>query len=193
MKPLEQVRGDYLFRSGEEATDLFIVEEGHVNLMVDGHVVVEVKPGEMTGENSFVLGRPRNVDAVCVSDTCKLQVMRGADFLKLLETQPSLRESIRDICMRRDLRKAICAKIRKPFPKTDAELREAFRMVNQSGSGSIELRELRVVIQKFDPRYTEKEIRDILNALDLNHTGKISWAEFKKMFGVKKSYQTVQR
>ena len=113
--------------------------------------------------------------------------MRGRDFYKLLETHPSLRESIRDICLRREFQKAVSHRLGKPFPKTEAELREAFDTVDNGKSGAIELRELRTIIKRFDPSFTEQDIREILESLDLDQTGKIHWGEFKKMFGLRKA------
>ena len=177
--------GEFIFRKGDEGNDLFIIEEGRIKVTTgtDDAVVLILGPGELTGEHSLMFGRPRNVDARCVGEQCKLHAMRGRDFYKLLDTHPSLRESIRDICLRREFQKAICARTGKPFPKDETGLRAAFNSVDSGKSGAIELRELRTIIKRFDPSFTERDIREILDSLDLDQTGKIHWAEFKKMFG----------
>jgi len=54
-------------------------------------------------------------------------------------------------------------------------------------SGAIELREIRNMLKHFDPAYTEQCIRDILQSLDLDDSGKVSWAEFKRIFGMDKN------
>lgn len=184
MKQINKRRGEYIFQKGEEGNEMYIIEEGRVDLKIDDLVFLELKQGEMTGEHSVIFGRPRNVDAVCATEHCKLQAMRGADFHKLLETHPSMKDSIRDICLRRDFQKAVCARTRKPFPRTESTLREAFDIVDLGGSGAIELRELRTIMKRFDPNFSEQEIREILRSLDLDENGKVSWKEFKKMFGM---------
>jgi hypothetical protein len=182
LKEVNYKRGDYVWRKGDEGKQLYLIEEGRIGVNVDDLVVLTLRPGELCGEHSLVFGRPRNVDAVCVSEHCKLQAMSAGDFYKLLESHPSLKESIRDICLRRDFQKALCARIKKPFPKKIADLREAFDIVDNSKSGAIELRELRTIIKRFDPNFTEHNIREVLQSLDLDESGKVSWAEFKKMF-----------
>lgn len=185
MKEVDLTRGDYVFRKGEDGNELFIIEEGKLDVVINNAVVLYLKPGEMTGEHSLMFNRPRNVDAKCASDHCKLHAMRGGDFYKLLETHPSLKESIRDICLRREFQKAICFRTGKAFPKREEDLRDAFDTVDNGKSGAIELRELRTIVKRFDPYFTEQDIREILNSLDLSLDGKIHWAEFKKMFGMK--------
>jgi CRP-like cAMP-binding protein len=185
MSEVDLKKGEYAFRIGEEGNELYIIEEGKVDVLTeDKALVLSLKSGEMMGEQSLIFGRPRNVDAQCVSDSCRLHVMSGRDFYKLLDTHPSLRESIRDIGLRREFQKAICARTGKPFPKTEAQLREAFNAVDTSKNGAIELRELRTIINRFDPHHTEDDIREMLETLDLDKTGKVHWAEFKKMFGM---------
>eukprot|EP00977_Amphora_coffeiformis_P008193 scaffold1830_cov148-Amphora_coffeaeformis.AAC.6 len=170
MNEVNLVRGDYVFREGEEGNELYIIEEGKVNVLTNDASVLMLHSGEMAGEHSLIFGRPRNVDAKCVSERCKLHAMRGGDFYKLLETHPSLKESIRDICVRREFQKAICSRTGKPFPKTEKELKDAFDLVDSGKSGAIELRELRTIIKRFDPFFTEQDIREILNSLDLDRT-----------------------
>lgn len=186
MKDTVLNKGDFIFQVGEEGKDMYILEEGKVNISVQGHNVLSLQPGEMCGEHSLIFGRPRNVSAQCVSDLCKLHVLRARDFYGLLDLHPSLKESVRDICLRRDFQKALCFKIKKSFPKKEADLRAAFNSMDRNDSGAIELRELRTMIKQFDPTYTEADIRDILKSLDLNDSGSLTWAEFIRIFGMDK-------
>ena len=185
MKEVHLNQGDFLFKKGDEGHELYIIEDGKVQVSIDDAVVLMLMSGEMAGEHSLIFGRPRNVDARCDSSQCKLLAMQRADFYRLLETHPLLRESVRDICLRREFQKAICARTGKAFPRQEDDLREAFDAVDSGKSGAIELRELRTIIKRFDPHFSEQEIREILSTLDLDQTGKIHWAEFKKMFGIK--------
>ena len=178
--------GEFLFQKGQEGTELYVLEDGEINLSIEGHTVSSVQPGMMTGEHSLIFGKPRNVNAICVSDTCKVQVLRARDFYALLDSHPSLKEGIRDICLRREFQKALCFKLSRCFPRNENELREAFDAIDGTGSGVIEVHDVRAMIKRFDPTYTEADVRDILNSLALKESGKVTWAEFVHIFGMEK-------
>ncbi|KAL7560557.1 hypothetical protein ACA910_001425 [Epithemia clementina (nom. ined.)] len=177
-------RGDYLFRKGEDGNELFLIDEGKVVLNTGEQDIIYVGKGEMTGEHSFVFGSKRNVNAICCEDECKVFVMKARDFYRLLDSHPSFKESIREICLRREFQKALCAKTRQSFPQTEAALREAFNFVDSKQTGAIELDEITVLLKDFDPTYTEQDIKDILDALDLDETGSVNWEEFQRIFGM---------
>lgn len=183
-------KGEAVFRVGEQGNELYVLEEGLINLSLEGHTVSSVHPGEMTGEHSLIFGKPRNVDAICVSDKCKMQSLRAKDFYLLLDSHPSLKEGIRDICYRREFQKALCFKLNKCFPRNEEELKEAFDAIDTGKTGVIELRHVRTMIQRFDATYTEEDVRDILNSLALHEPGKVTWAEFLHIFGMDKDQES---
>jgi CRP-like cAMP-binding protein len=183
MKVKTLSRGQTLFSKGEEGNEMYVLEEGQINLQLEGHKVSSVNPGEMTGEHSLIFGKPRNIDALCVSENCKLQTLRAKDFYRLLDSHPSLKEGIRDICYRREFMKSLCFKLNRSFPRTKKDLRDAFNAVDLSGSGVIELKDVHEMIKRFDGTYTATEIKDILNSLALHEPGKVTWAEFEHIFG----------
>lgn len=178
--------GEEIFRIGEEGGRLYIIEQGQVRISVQDHTVLILGPGEMCGEQSLIFGRPRNVSAHCEGDFCQLHVLQGKDFYKLLETHPSLKESVRDMAMRREFMKAVCVKTKKAFPKNMKDLRAAFDAADVNNSGKLELMNLRKIIKTLDSNYSEKDIRDILDSLDLNKSGDITWKEFVRIFGMEK-------
>lgn len=184
MKEKTVKKGECLFKRGQEGTELYVIEEGEVDLTIEGHTISTVNAGMMTGEHSLIFAKPRNVNAVCVSDKCKVEILRAKDFYFLLDSHPSLKEGIRDICLRREFKKALCYKLRRDFPKNEKELREAFDAIDGRGSGTIDLEDVRVMIRQFDPTYTEEDVRDILNSLALTGSGNITWAEFSHIFGM---------
>jgi serine/threonine protein kinase len=177
-------KGDYVFKRGEEGNEIYILEEGKVDISVDNHTVLSLQPGEMCGEHSLMLGRPRNVTAKCVSDDCKLHGLRARDFYELLDSHPKMKAAIRDTCLRREFQKALCVKTKKSFPRTESELRAAFKAVDRDKDGVIELPEIRSMILNLDPTYSEEDIKDILVSLDLNDSGTVTWEEFKRIFGM---------
>ena len=176
--------GEFVFKKGEEGKEMYVVEEGVVDLSLDGHSVSAVRQGEMTGEHSLIFGKPRNIDAVCVSDSCKLQTLRARDFYSLLDSHPSLKEGIRDISLRREFQKALCFRLNRGFPKNERELLDAFQQVDTAKKGVIELDDVQDLIKNFDATYSEDEICEILNSLSLNEAGRVTWAEFRHIFGM---------
>mmetsp|Transcript_3749 Transcript_3749/g.8100 ORF Transcript_3749/g.8100 Transcript_3749/m.8100 type:complete len:1004 (+) Transcript_3749:497-3508(+) len=182
-------KGELLFEKGARTNELFIVSEGTVWLEAAGKEknqrIIPVELGQFCGEHSAVFGRPRNVNARCESDECKALILNARDFKKMLATTPHFKESIREICLRREFQKSLCVATGKLFPKTDKELREAFdEIASLSGDPEfIELEELRATLLQFDPTYTEQDIFDILETLDLHEMGRVSWSEFRRIFG----------
>lgn len=185
-KNLEQKdfsRNEVIFRTGESANDLYIMEEGRAEISVEGgHKVFTVEPGTMWGEFSLLFGKPRNVTATCVTDVCKTHVLGGRNFHKLLQRQPTLKENLREICLRREFQKALCVSTGKEFPRTEEELRATFDVFATKSTGSIELETIRQMLQKLDPTYTEQDVRDILQSVDLAASGSLEWEEFKRVF-----------
>ena len=57
--------GEHLYMQGSSEADLFVIVEGHVDLVTnDGDVLNEVRSGGILGEVSFVDAGPRHVFAV---------------------------------------------------------------------------------------------------------------------------------
>jgi Ca2+-binding EF-hand superfamily protein len=50
----------------------------------------------------------------------------------------------------------------------------------------LELDDLRRVMLDFDPTYTDQDIQSLLKSMDLNHSGTITWEEFKVAYGMAK-------
>ena len=107
MKDLIVKKGEFVFEIGTEGLELFILEEGKVDVVVEDHIVFSVSPGNMCGEHSLIFGKPRNTSAICRSDECKLHVMQARDFYSFLGAHPAVKKSVRDICLRREFQKAL--------------------------------------------------------------------------------------
>ena len=177
-------KGEYLFQEGEEGNELYIVEEGSVNVMVQGHTVFNVGPGELTGEHSLIFGRPRNTSAICRTELCHVLAMRGRDFYTFLDHNRAAKEGLRDICLRREFQKALVFRTKKPFPTDDKHLKAAFDAADEDSSGKISLENVRSMLQDMDPTLSDAEIDPIMKALDLNDDQNVSFAEFKRIFGM---------
>jgi CRP-like cAMP-binding protein len=190
MKEREYTRGSYLFQAGEDGKELFILEEGKVDISAQSHTVFTIEPGSICGEYSLLYGKPRNVTAQCVSDTCKTHVLRSRDFYALLESHPNLRQTLQDICLRREFQKALCVSKKMAFPQNVQDLRAAYDSVTSKSTGGLELEDLRQMLHDLDPTYSEQDVRDLLRALDLDNSGNVTWEEFKRLFDM--AYQKDQ-
>ncbi|KAL3924332.1 MAG: hypothetical protein SGILL_001115, partial [Bacillariaceae sp.] len=184
LEPLTLQRGQYVYKQGEAGNDLFLIEDGMINVTVDGHTVFTSGPGGVCGEYGMIFGRPRNTSAVCVSDQCKLQIMEVDDFKKVTRSNPSIAESLREVALRRQFQKALVYATKKPFPTKEAQLREAFNTADCNHSGQIDLSDVAEMLKKMDHSFTDRDIAEILNSLDLDDDGAVKWDEFMRVFGM---------
>lgn len=177
-------KGAYFFKQGEPGDELFILESGEAEVNVDSHAVSSRKPGEFLGEHAVVFGKPRNASAKCVSKQCVAHVMKAADLDKFMRGSSVLKETLRELTLRGEFRKALVFATKKDFPKNEAELRRAFDIADYSRSGSIDRSDISVMLRNMDKSFTEKDVEDILNTLDLDGNGSVGWEEFKRIFGM---------
>lgn len=177
-------KGDYVYTKREDGDDIFLLEEGLIDIDVDGHYVYTVKAGELLGEYSMIFGRNRNTSARCVSDHCKIEVMELKKFERIVNSNSSIRDGLRDVVFRREFKKALVYATEKAFPQTEKELKEVFEKIDLDDSGLIDFDEIRVLLRKMDKSFTDSDIAQILESLDLDGAGKIQWAEFKRIFGM---------
>ena len=181
LKEKTMVNGESLYKIGEEGTELFLVEQGVISVTLDGVTVFSVLPGELCGEYALIFGRPRNTSATCLSEVCRVQSMSSDDFQKLNKSNPTMRFSLREAALRRQFQKALVFATKKPFPTEEAELKEAFKAVDFNHSGTIDLSDVAHCLKNMDSSFTDKDIVDILDSLDLDESGSISWDEFKRV------------
>ncbi|KAL3921803.1 MAG: hypothetical protein SGILL_002554 [Bacillariaceae sp.] len=193
MKDKNFGKNQILFEQGMKGSDLFIVKEGDVEILRDGFRVRTLAIGEMTGEHAaFYDKKPYNVTAVCKSEECKMGILKGKHMHALFKTNRTLEKSFREIIVRRDLKKAICAATRQPFPESEQQLRSLFDLLAQgkadyrSEAYALTLEDLRQIMLKFDATYTQQDLESLLESLDLNESGSISWDEFKAAYGMAK-------
>jgi serine/threonine protein kinase len=183
MKDIVVKQGDYIFRAGEEGHELYILEEGKIDVLVEDHKVFGMNPGDICGEHSLIMGRPRNTSTKCVSEGgCKLHVMKDKDFFVLLDAMPAVRESLRDMCLRREFQKALVYRTKKEFPTQEHELKEAFDAADESHQGVINLNNVQHMLKQMDPTFSDQDIEEILLSLDLDDSGEVDFTEFKRIF-----------
>ena len=183
LRPLKFEKGGLIFKEGEDAEGLFILEEGKIDVCVDSKRVFSAKPGDIVGEHSLVMSRPRNTSAICVSENCIVHEMTARDFYEIYNSHEQVKSSLRELCYRREFQKALVKKTNKEFPDVN-DLREVFDAADVAKRGVLKIDEVAPVLKSFDPSLSEDEIKEVLMSFDLDESGSISFDEFKLIFGM---------
>lgn len=102
--------GEYLFRAGEWGEEMFIVDQGTVELVArsvqgDEFVVRQVRVGEVMGEMAVLLGEKRPFDARACGEV-QVWALSKTDFEHLLATEPAAA-----LALRRELRRTLRAPV----------------------------------------------------------------------------------
>jgi Ca2+-binding EF-hand superfamily protein len=108
--------------------------------------------------------------------------MRARDFYTFLDSADHVKESIHDICLRREFMKALVYRTRKPFPTDPRGLKWAFSQVDKGRKGKIVADDVKVMLQEMDPTLTENDVTDIFKALDVSEAGFITFDVFETIF-----------
>jgi NTE family protein/lysophospholipid hydrolase len=100
--------GEYLFRAGEWGEEMFVVNEGTVELVArsvqgDELVVQQVRVGEVMGEMAVLLGEKRSFDARAC-DEVQVWALNKTDFEHLLAADPAAA-----LALRQELRRTLHA------------------------------------------------------------------------------------
>jgi cyclic nucleotide-binding protein/FHA domain-containing protein len=113
----EHAAGSFLFREGELGTEMFILQEGQVEILklVGGveEQLALLEKGDFFGEMALLEDLPRTATARATTD-CKVIRINGATFDQMLRTKP-------EIAVR------IMRKLSRRIRQTDALLREALK------------------------------------------------------------------
>jgi serine/threonine protein kinase len=173
--------GEAFFQSGDPGDSMFLLDSGTVNVEADRKQVFSVMPGNVFGENSLMTGRRRNVSAVCVSpEGCDASELLGDDFRKLIKKSPNVAESLHELRLRREFKKAVVMRLRHEFPYQNPK--EAFDAADVKQLGLLDLESIGRLMRDMNPNYTDEEIEEITRALNLTNSGTVSFDEFKKVF-----------
>ncbi len=85
--------GDCIFAQGELGTEMFIVQEGEVEIIkhigTESHVLSRLEKGDFFGEMALLEALPRTADAVAVTDV-RVVAINGSRFDEMLRRNPEV-------------------------------------------------------------------------------------------------------
>ena len=87
------VAGDVVIRQGEAGEEFFLISDGTVEVMREGHDVASLGAGDFFGEGALITGEPRNATVVA-KDRLDTYVLGKADFRAAIEASVSFRDQL---------------------------------------------------------------------------------------------------
>jgi len=85
--------GDVIFRQGELGTEMFIIQEGEVDIVKhingESHALSHLEKGDFFGEMAVLESVPRTADAIAATDVRALAI-NGARFDEMLHKNPEV-------------------------------------------------------------------------------------------------------
>ncbi|MCA9943695.1 MAG: cyclic nucleotide-binding domain-containing protein [Anaerolineales bacterium] len=79
--------GETIFAQGEMPTLMYVVQDGEVDILLNGQVVETAAPGGILGEMALVDDSPRSATAVAKTD-CRLVPLDEKSFLDHIHRTP---------------------------------------------------------------------------------------------------------
>ena len=92
--------GEKIFSKGERADAMFVVIEGTVDVMYNGHLIDTIESGDVLGEMGLIEKSDRSADALAHSD-CKLVPINEQYFTYLVQQTPYFALQVMQILSRR--------------------------------------------------------------------------------------------
>lgn len=85
--------GRMLLRANRLATEAYLILDGEVDVVLDGHVVASLGTGDFVGEIGVIDGEPRTADVVARTDVALL-AFHASSLRGLIERSHALRTSL---------------------------------------------------------------------------------------------------
>ncbi len=92
--------GDALMKEGDEATKIFYVKKGEMNVFVNRNKVGTVKSGEFVGEMAFITGEPRSATVIAKSECEVVEISRNGFKDSMDKLEPWVQEFIKTLMRR---------------------------------------------------------------------------------------------
>src|SRR5215213_9786481 len=85
--------GDMIFSQGDLGTEMFIIQEGEVDIIKhingESHLLSHLERGDFFGEMALLEASPRTADALAKTDV-KVLVINGSKFDDMLKRNPEI-------------------------------------------------------------------------------------------------------
>lgn len=152
-------RKEALFHSGDEADALYAVIKGLIRIWIGSEsgkelILSLMEPGDAFGEIALLDGLPRTANATAI-EVSELLVIRRADFMAVLEDEPSLsRHIIELLCERLRLNTDLLS----DFAFSDL----AERLARRLGNLAVAHGEMQGKVAKLGRRFSQTELAQML-------------------------------
>ena len=80
---------EHLIKQGTTGYEFIVILSGEVDVIIDGHVIAALGPGDHVGEMALLDGSPRNASVIAKTDVRALLV-GSREFRALVDQVPSL-------------------------------------------------------------------------------------------------------
>jgi putative ABC transport system ATP-binding protein len=87
------VKGDVIIRQGDIGEEFFLISDGTVEVMREGHDVAALGAGDFFGEGALITGEPRNATVVA-NDDLDTYVLGKPDFRAAIAASVSFRDQL---------------------------------------------------------------------------------------------------
>jgi CRP/FNR family cyclic AMP-dependent transcriptional regulator len=101
--------GEAIFRQGDPATELFVVETGSVEIHFGGRIIDTIPPNGIFGEMALIDGGPRSATAIAATDA-RVVPVNEQRFLFMVGHTPYFALNVMRVMVHR-LRAATAAKV----------------------------------------------------------------------------------
>mmetsp|Transcript_44484 Transcript_44484/g.107160 ORF Transcript_44484/g.107160 Transcript_44484/m.107160 type:complete len:815 (+) Transcript_44484:164-2608(+) len=177
-----------IFSDGDEVNGFHLLSEGMIDVGTKrGKRVYDVKPGEVFGIQSFLMEKQHRRDvAKCISNEgCTIKTMHRDTADDLFQKNPGIKESLMELALRREFRRAIVLKFNKSFPRDQKGLRKVFDAIDLDQTGLLRKEELKDLLMTHldDLALSEDDVEALLSTLDLQRNGVVDFHEFCSIFG----------
>jgi CRP-like cAMP-binding protein len=159
---------------------MFTVGSGKMKVASQGVDIAELGPGDIFGEVALLMKRPRSSTISCISPACKVLEMKGEDFMALVDSTPDFEASLRDLSRRREFKKAL----KKAKGDNGTSLKDLFEKIDLDGDGKLSALEVKQVLRSFDASFPDEEANALVQSMDVDGSGFVSWDEFKRVVGL---------
>jgi CRP-like cAMP-binding protein len=97
----EVADGDLLFEQGSMPHDIFVIEDGSVEVVRDGRSIATLGPGEIVGERALLKLERRWASVVAVGHV-RVVALSADDLAEMSEQMPELADRLRETMARRE-------------------------------------------------------------------------------------------